>query len=209
MKKYYKNYRRRGNASFFLIIGAVFLAVGVLSVFFWNLAAAVVCIVAGALLAVLPQFVIFSRYGLEGGVLHYRRAGLPRKIKCSEAGAAVICIYDEYRRWKGFVPAVFPGKDGQVTVPAFVLLKEADENELDLCDTRTNAKITFRRSYITDMMLDFDFLEQFRDSGFAGKIYISEYIYALYKPAFDRIFDGDERVSVYDRIPKNMKKFQK
>ena len=205
---YYKNYRRKGNMIFFLAIGGVFVAIGVLAVFFWELPWAIACLAAGALLAALPQFVIFSRYGMKGDGLRYCRLGIPRFIKTEAIGAAVICIYDEYRRWKGFVPATFQGKDGPVTVPALVLLRGADDEELDLCDTRTNVRLTFRREYITDMALDFDFLKELKSAGFGGKVYISEYIHALYKPAFEEIFGGGG-YEVYDRIPKRVKRLQK
>ena len=122
-----------------------------------------------------------------------------------QIGAAIICIYDEYRRGKGFVRAAFATENGEAAIPALVLLRGADESELDVCETRTATGITFRKQKICDMVLEFDFLEELYASSFAGKIYISEYIAALYKPAFDDIFKGDERVVVYDRLPRNRK----
>lgn len=205
---YYKNYRRKGNMVFFLVIGGVFIAIGILAFFFWELPWTIACFAAGVLLAVLPQFIIFSRYGMKGDRLRYRKCGIPRSVKTDAIGTAIICIYDEYRRWKGFVPATFQGKEGPVTVPALVLLKSADEEELDLCDTRTNVRLTFRKEYITDMALDFDFLKELRNAGFCGKVYISEYIHALYKPAFDEIFQSGG-YEVYDRIPKRVRRLQK
>ena len=45
-------------------------------------------------------------------------------------------------------------------------------------------------------------------SGFAGKVYISEFIYTMYEPAINRIF-GNGEYEVYDRIPKKVKQFLK
>ena len=209
---YFKNYRRGKNAAFFIVLGGVFLGLGVLAIFFmehgWAWAAG--CFAFGGILLIFPPFVIFARYGMRGGAVHYAKYGVPRKKRASEISAAVICMFDEYRRWKGFVPVTFPTENGQAAVPAVVLLDApVDEEELDLCDTRTNTRLTFRRQTITDMALDFGFLKDLWNSDFSGKVYISEYIYGLYRPAFDELFRGSERVSVYDRIPAKMKKFQK
>ena len=62
------------------------------------------------------------------------------------------------------------------------MLNRGIEEELDLCDTRTSDRITFRKQLITDMLLDFGFLEELWQSEFAGRVYISEYIDALYSP---------------------------
>lgn len=206
--KYYKIYRRSGNATFFGVLGGIFVVLGVLSFFFWARAAAYAFAAFGVLLAVLPQFVIWSRYGLEGDTLHYPKYGLPRRINIKDVGAAIICIYDEYRRGKGYQPATFALKDGTATVPALCLFTEVNEDELDLCDTRTASRITFRKAHIADMCMDFDFLKQLKASGFAGKVYISEFIYTMYEPAFNRIFENGE-YEVYDRIPKKVKQFLK
>ncbi len=206
MKKYFKTYRRKPNMIFFLVLGGIFAVLGVLA-FFWTdiLPLAIGCAAFGVLLAVLPQFVIFEKYGLDGNILRYKAAGIPKKIAAEQIGAAIICIYDEYRRGKGFVRAAFATENGEAAIPALVLLRGADESELDVCETRTATGITFRKQKICDMVLEFDFLEELYASSFAGKIYISEYIAALYKPAFDDIFKGDERVVVYDRLPKSRK----
>lgn len=210
MKKYYKIWRRTPNMVFFLVLGAVFAAVGVLGLFWADLLwLAVVCIAAGVLVAALPQFVLFERYGLRGNVLHYKRGGVPHKIPVQEIGAAVICIYDEYRRGKGFAPVSFQTENGQAYVPGLVLLESLTEEELDLCNTRTNTRLTFRRQTVTEMPLDFAFLKEFWNSDFAGKVYIFEDIYALYRSALDEIFGDSERVTVYDRIPQKLKKVKK
>lgn len=195
--------------AFFLVLGGIFIVLGVLSIFFWVLSAAIVCIVFGALLASLPQFVIFSKYWLSGEVLRYSKLGVPCKCPVEEIGAAVICVYDEYRRGKGFTPVTFALKDGMATVPALCLFRKVDEDEIDLCDVRTAARLTFRKEHITDMFMDFDFLKEFWNSGFSGKVFIAESIYSMYQPAFERIFGGDERIVVYDRIPKKMKNFMR
>ena len=211
MKKYYKVYRRAPNMAFFLVLGGIFVLFGVLGLFFSDkLWLSVFCLAAGVLVAVLPQFVLFEKYGLRGGVLRYTRCGIPRRILVSEIGAAVICIYDEYRRGKGFAPVSFGTKEGgEAYLPALVLLREADEGELDLCDTRTATCITFRKQRVTDTFLDFDFLEELWKSEFSGKVYVSEYMAALFQPAFDELFGVSERVVVYDRLPKGLKDLKK
>ena len=90
-----------------------------------------------------------------------------------------------------------------------MLLESLTEEELDLCNTRTNTRLTFRRQTVTEMPLDFAFLKEFWNSDFAGKVYIFEDIYALYRSALDEIFGDSERVTVYDRIPQKLKKVKK
>lgn len=213
MKKYFQYHRRTPNAVFFGVLGAVFAVLGVLA--FWALesgtAVGIVLIAFGVLLAVLPQAAIFARYGIRGGCVRCQKRGIPRKIPLGDVGAAVVCVYDEYRRWKGFRPAEVQGSGGQTfTVPAIVLLRAVKEDELDLCDTRTNTRLTHRGAVLADMLLDFSFLEElWKDEAFAGEVYVSEYIYAMYHPAFDELFGGSGRVHVYDRIPKAFKEAQK
>lgn len=211
MKKYYKLFRRGPNAAFFIVLGCVFIGLGVLALFFMEppLPWAIACFAVGALLGTLPLFVVFARYGLRGNTVRYKKFGIPRRRAVNEIGAAVICIYDEYRRGKGFTPVSFQTENGQAYVPGIVLLESLNEEELDLCDTRTNTRLTFRKQLVTDMALDFGFLKELWNSDFAGRVYISEYIYALYRTAFDDVFQGSERVTVYDRIPQKMKKFKK
>lgn len=204
MKKYFKTYRRKPNCIFFLVLGGIFVVMGILAIFWTEiLALAVACMVFGVLLAVLPQFVLFEKYGISEDILHYKKAGFPCKVQAGKIGAVVLCIYDEYRRGKGFIPAKFTTENGEVYIPAMVILRSVNENELDMCDTRTATGITFRKEKITDAVLDFGFLEELWNSGFSGKVYISEAIAALYKPAFDEIFQDCDRVTVYDRLPKN------
>ena len=211
MNKYYKQFRRGPNAAFFIVLGCIFVGLGVLALFFMEppLPWAISCFVFGALLGTLPLFSVFARYGIRGNTVSYRKFGMPRKADVSEIGAAVICIYDEYRRGKGFAPVTFQTENGQAHVPGIVLLKSLNEEELDLCDTRTNTRLTFRKDVITDMLLDFGFLKEFWNSDFAGRVYISEYIYALYRTVFDDVFQGSERVTVYDRSPQKIKKLKK
>ena len=208
MKKYYKNYRRKPNTIFFAVLGGVFIVIGVLAFFFVNEGNSLwlgLCCGAGVLLAALPQFVLYERFYLSGTALHYKRGGIPHKADIKDA-CAVICVYDEYRRGKGFVPAAFQSKEGAVPVPALLFFTGVSEEELDLCDRRTMAKITFRKQLISDMLLDFGFLEELWGSGFAGRVYIFEDIAAIYKPAFDEIFKGSDRVAVFDRIPLRAKR---
>ena len=208
MKRYYQKYRRRSDMALFLVLGGILAAVGVFGAFRVEpvgLGAAVAA--AGVLLAVLPQFAVFARCGFRGKDFVYRRAGLPRRIPAGEIGAAVLCIYDEYRRWKGFTPVTFAGQNGPLPLPALVLLRrrEGVEEELDICDTRSNTCAVFRKDVIASAPLDFDLLRELYESDFAGSFYISEYIHELYKPGFEQLFGGDGRVVVYDRIPKAVK----
>ena len=63
---------------------------------------------------------------------------------------------------------------------------------------------------IADMLLDFAFLEElWRDPAFTGKVYVSEYVYEMYRPAFDELFAGSPRLAVFDRIPQAFKEAQK
>lgn len=210
MKGYFQNYRRGPNMALFLVLGGILAAAGVLGIFFVRpLAWGVAAIAAGVLLAALPQFAVFARCGFKGDAFFYRRLGVPRRIPARDIGAAVLCIFDEYRQWKGFQPATFAGKNGPVTLPALVLLRRGDEgieDELDLCDTRTAARAVFGKDYIVSAPLDFDLLRELKNSDFAGKFYISEYIYELYKPGFEEVLGESERVVVYDRIPKAVKR---
>lgn len=212
MKKYYQNYRRGKNLALFLVPGGIFLAVGILA--FWattSIALVVLSLCAGVLLIVLPLPFLFARYGVQGGCVRCVRRGIPRSVPLAEL-SLILCIYDEYRRWKGFQPAVFRGSDGEVTVPALVLVQglspEEIEKELDLCDTRMNARFTYGKNAACDMLLDFDFLRDLVAAGFAGRVYVSEFIYGLYSPAIDDIF-GKGGVTVYDRIPYAVKQKRK
>lgn len=211
MKKYYKYFRRGPNAAFFIVLGCIFIGLGVLAIFFMQppLAWAIPCFVFGALLGALPPVAIFSRYGLRGDCVLYRKCGVPQRKAVSSVGAAVICIYDEYRRGKGFVPVTFRTEGGMAAVPGIVLLDSIDEEQLDLCDTRMNTRLTYRGHVITDMALEFDFLKELWNSAFSGRVYVSEYIYGMYRTAFDEVFSGSDRVTVYDRIPKKIKELKK
>ena len=142
--------------------GGVFLAVGILAFLFTtSIALVVLSLCAGVLLIVLPLPFLFARYGVQGGNVRRVRRGIPRSVPVAEL-SLILCIYDEYRRWQGFQPAVFRGSDGEVTVPALVLVQglspEEIEKELDLCDTRMNARLTYGKNAAGDMLLDFDFL---------------------------------------------------
>ena len=213
MKKYFQYHRRTPNAVFFAVLGGVFVLLGGLS--FWafegKAALGIALIAGGLLLALLPQPAIFARYGIEGGVLRYKKCGIPRRAPLSSAAGVIVCVYDEYRRWKGFRPAEVQGSGGKTfAVPAILFLREVKEGELDLCDTRMNARLTHRGAVIADMLLDFAFLEElWRDPAFTGKVYVSEYVYEMYRPAFDELFAGSPRLAVFDRIPQAFKEAQK
>lgn len=207
MKKYYRMVRRRGNAVFYGVLGAVFIGLGVMAIFFMNEIWAAVCFAAGALLSILPQFVIFSKYGLQGNGFRYGKCGIVRTASFQQVHAVVICVYDEYRRWKGFVPAYFELRDGRkVPFPAILCLKKVNEDDLDLCDTRTHAKLTFRGGVLFDGALEFDFLEELVSSAYDGDIFVSQEIYDVYHPVFEKIQKGGREIKVYDRIPQKLKR---
>ena len=204
MKGYFKQNRRIPNMVFFLVMGVIFIGIGLFAVFAvggWAVAGWAVA-GFGLLLAALPQAVIFARYGMRGESVRYTRFGIPRTVRADRIGAAVICAYDEYRRGRGIVPASVRTGDGrEIVLPALVLLKEANEQELDMCDTRLNTRLAHPGKFIADMLLDFDFLRYFYASAFAGKIYVSAAMQAQFGAAFERIFGDDARVTVYERIP--------
>ena len=208
MKKYYRFTRRRAETARFVTIGLVFVALGVLA-YFYLAGGAVWCGVlaaVGALIAVLPQFVIHSRYGVEGDTLHYTKKGLSHKCPVSEAKAALICVHDEYRGMRGYTPALSDRNysEGAVPLPAILLLREVREGELDLCDTRTQARFAHKGLVLFDALLDFDFLDELMKSSFAGKVYVSERVYGMYGRVLGEL--AGERLEVYDRIPAAFKK---
>lgn len=207
MKNCYRNYRRKGNTVFFLALGGIFIALGVLSFFFADgVVLQAVCIAIGAALAVFPMFVIHATYRVQGEFLCVR-VFFPKKIPLSSVGAIVINIYDDYRRWKGFTREYFQGSSGaSYAVPSVTFLKECDGAELDLCDTRTYTRITYRKQFLFDAALDFDFLKALKEAGYAGKVYVSELIFSQYGEAIESIFGKNApNVMVYDRIPEKAK----
>ena len=204
MKGYFKQNRRVPNMVFFLVMGAVFAGIGVFAAFAvegWRIAGWAV-VGFGVLLAALPQAVIFARYRMKGSRVRYTKLGVVRTVDADKVGAAVLCAYDEYRRGKGFLPATVQSGDGRtIVLPALVLLKSVNEDELDMCDTRLNTRLSNRGQVIADMLLDFDFLRAFWASPFAGKMYVSAAMYAQFRAVLDDIFAGDGRVVVYERLP--------
>ena len=212
MKKYYRFTRRRVESARYITIGLVVAALGVLA-YFYLAGGAVWCGVlaaVGALIAVLPQFVIYSRYGVEGDTLYYTSKGIPRKAPVSAAQAALLCVHDEYRGMKGYVPALSDRNyaEGAVPLPAVLLLRQVCAEELDLCETRTQAKIVHKGQVLFDALLDLDFLGDLMQSSFAGKVYVSERVYGMYRRVLDELV-GKERLEVYDRIPAAFKTLQK
>lgn len=210
MKKYYRNYRRRGNTIFFAVMGAVFAALGAFAAAFVNIGWGIACFAVAALLLTVPLFLVHATYSVDGSKLRVRKL-FPRSVPFSEIGAVVITAYDSYRRWKGFQPETFRGSSGaEYNVPSVTFLRECDGEELDLCDTRTYTRLTYKKQMLFDAALDFDFLRAFADAGYAGRVYVSERIYAQYGSAIDDIFGkNDPRVHVYGRLPKGLEKFRR
>lgn len=212
MKKYYRFTRRRTETARYVTIGLVFVALGVLA-YFYLAGGAVWCGVlaaVGVLIAVLPQFVIHARYGVEGDTLYYTKKGLPRKTPVAEAKAALICMHDEYRGMRGYTPVMTDRNysEGAVALPAILFLREVKEEELDLCETRTQARLVHKGLVLFDALLEPDFLDDLMKSSFAGKLYVSEQVYGMYKRVLNEIV-GEERIKVYDRIPAAFKNLQK
>lgn len=208
MKKYYRNYRRRGNTVFCAVVGGLLIVLGALIMIFDRASYpyAIVGFVFGALLVTVPLFFIHASYGVDGNKLKIRIL-VPKKVPVDGIGAVVIAAYDASRRWKGIQKETFVGSSGETyNVPSVTFLRGCDGEELDLCDTRSSTRITYKNEYIFDAALDFGFLRAFADAGYEGKVYVSESIYAQYGGAIDDIFGKDGRVEVYDRIPKNVKR---
>ncbi len=207
MKKYIRHFRRRGNTVFFLVMGVLFAGLGTVALFFVEPAVwAAVCYAAAFLLLAIPPFIIHATYGVDGSALRVR-VFFPKRIPLSQIGALVVASYDSYRRWKGFLKETFVSSSGTVyDVPSVTFLRECDGEELDMCDTRTYTRLTYKKQFLFDAALDFDFLRELADAGYAGKIYISENIRAQYGPVFEEIFGkGDPRVEEYGRLPKKLR----
>ena len=208
MKKYYRFTRRRTESARFIAIGSVITALGVLA-YFYLTGGAIWCgvlVPCGVLLAALPQFVIRARYGVKGDALYYTKKGLPHKTPVSEAAAALICVHDEYRGMRGYVPALSDRNysEGAVPLPAILLLREVKEEELDLCETRTQARLVHKGLVLFDAQLDLDFLDDLVKSSFAGKFYVSERVYGMYRRVLDELVG--ERLEVFDRVPAAFKR---
>ena len=208
MKKYYRFTRRRTESARFIAIGSVIAALGVLAYFYLR-GGAIWCgvlVPCGVLLAALPQFVIRARYGVKGDTLYYTKKGLPHKTPVSEAAAALICVHDEYRGMRGYVPALSDRNysEGAVPLPAILLLREVKEEELDLCETRTQARLVHKGLVLFDAQLDLDFLDDLVKSSFAGKFYVSERVYGMYRRVLDELVG--ERLEVFDRVPAAFKR---
>lgn len=208
MKKYYRFTRRRTESARFIAIGSVITALGVLA-YFYLTGGAIWCgvlVPCGVLLAALPQFVIRARYGVKGDTLYYTKKGLPHKTPVSEAAAALICVHDEYRGMRGYVPALSDRNysEGTVPLPAILLLREVKEEELDLCETRTQARLVHKGLVLFDAQLDLDFLDDLVKSSFAGKFYVSERVYGMYRRVLDELVG--ERLEVFDRVPAAFKR---
>lgn len=208
MKKYYRFTRRRTESARFIAIGSVIAALGVLA-YFYLTGGAIWCgvlVPCGVLLAALPQFVIRARYGVKGDTLYYTKEGLPHKTPVSEAAAALICVHDEYRGMRGYVPALSDRNysEGAVPLPAILLLREVKAEELDLCETRTQARLVHKGLVLFDAQLDLDFLDDLVKSSFAGKFYVSERVYGMYRRVLDELVG--ERLEVFDRVPAAFKR---
>ena len=55
-----------------------------------------------------------------------------------------------------------------------------------------------------DAQLDLDFLDDLVKSSFAGKFYVSERVYGMYRRVLDELVG--ERLEVFDRVPAAFKR---
>ena len=83
-----------------------------------------------------------------------------------------------------------------------MLLDGVNERDLELCDTRCNAKVCVKKTLRAEMYLNFRFLQQILDSGFHGKIYINEPVYFAYQAQFDTLLSESvkDNTVVYRRV---------
>lgn len=118
MNKYYKQFRRGPNAAFFIVLGCIFVGLGVRRSSLWSAAPWAISALSSGRFWERAALFRVCRYGIRGNTVSYRKFGMPRKADVSEIGAAVICIYDEYRRGKGSRPSPFKRKTVRRTSPA-------------------------------------------------------------------------------------------
>lgn len=217
MKSYFRYTRRSKEGTRYLVLGIVFIGLGICAWFvmedYARTAWMVILVVFGALLATLPQLLVWAKYGVkEDGYLHYSKAGIPRKYAARDVKALLICTFDEYAGSKGYVPVQVEGahtSEGAVYLPAVLALREDRDDNLDLCLLRSQARLAQKKNMLFDGVLEFDFLTDMTDAGFSGKYYISETIYETYRPGFDSYIEDPSRIEVFDNTPREYLKMQR
>lgn len=206
MKKYFQAYRRTANFIQWLVIGGLFIVIGILAYFFVDKNKIVwisVLVPLGTILLIYSAITCFSKYSTKNKVVYYKKWGMPCKLNFTEIDAILICIYDEFRAGKGYLPITYANSSGeQFALPSITFCKSVNEDELDMCDTRVATDMTLKKNKYIGVLLDFDFLEQMLQDGYTGKIYILKYIYDSYRAGLDRIITNKEQVHIFDRIPK-------
>lgn len=189
---YFSNFRRGAQTALSLSIGGLFLALGLVELLLINRIWGVVFVAIGALVLVVPQFFIHAGYTFQTGVIRYNKGFFSvREMRAEEIPVLLITVYDAYKQWKGFQP-VYTQVNGQKrVVPALLLLSGVNKRDLEMCDTRCNAKICCKKELKAEMYLNFDFLRKILESGFSGSIYINEPVYLAYQAQFDGLL-GEE-----------------
>lgn len=193
--KYYKNFRRGVQTAFALSLGGLFAVLGVLEMLFLNRIWGGIFLGVGLLIMLVPQLSVHARYCFRDGLIRYNKGYFSfASFRAEEVAVLLITVYDSYRAWKGYKPVYTQLNGEKKVVPAMLLLKEANERDLELCDTRCNAKICCKENVLAEMYVDFRFLREFVEGGFHGKVYISEPVYLSYKLQFDALlapFEAD------------------
>ena len=206
MKRYPRNFRRKGNTVFFAVFGGILVGLGIAAYFLVSPVWAIVLCALGAVIAAVPQFFVHEGYRLDGTILRWT-APFAKKMDVSEVEAVVITAYDCYRRWKGFVVERFTTEGGEsCPVPSVSFFTKIDPADLDLCDTRTRARLTYKKEFLFDAPFDFDFACDFARV-FEGTVYVSDAVFAFFGEALKKIFG--EKIVVFDRVPLRAKEMLK
>ena len=69
MKRYPRNFRRKGNTVFFAVFGGILVGLGIAAYFMVSPVWAIVLCALGAVIAAVPQFFVHEGYRLDGTIL--------------------------------------------------------------------------------------------------------------------------------------------
>ena len=191
---YFSNFRRGAQTALSLVLGGMFLILGTVELLSLNKIWGAVFVAVGALVVLVPQFTIHAGYTYGEGVIRVNKGFFSvSEMKAAEIPVLLITVYDAYKQWKGFKPVYTTVNGERKIVPALLLLGGVNERDLELCDTRCNAKICCKETLKGEMFLNFRFLEQILNAGFAGKIYINEPVYLSYQAQFDALLSEENK----------------
>lgn len=200
---YYSNFRRGAQTALSLVLGGLFLALGVVELLLINKIWGTVFVAIGTLDAIVPQFYIHAGYTFFEGTVRYNKGFFSfSRFRAAEIPVLMITVYDSYKQWKGFKPVYTQVNGERKVVPSLLLLDGVNERDLELCDTRCNAKVCVKKTLRAEMYLNFRFLRQILESGFQGKIYINEPIYLAYQAQFEALLNDSvkDNTVVYRRL---------